>query len=101
MKLKLLDILEAKLTMWTQKKDSPSKSEGDIKETRQQIQKSPTNSIGIIHSVRVFASLNLATTEMLALLLTLRLQSVSDRVLRKRISFYYHGWYQNSVSAVH
>lgn len=38
---------------------------------------------------------------MLALLLTLKLWSVSDCVLRKRISFHYHGWHQNSQFLQH
>lgn len=47
------------------------------------------------------AFLSLAATQVLALLLTLKLQSVSDCVLRKGISFYYHGWNQNSQFLQH
>lgn len=68
-----------------------------LKESSIRHKKCPTNSEDILHSVCVLVFLSLAATQLLALLLPLKLQSLSDCVLGKGISFYlHHGWCQNS-----
>lgn len=72
-----------------------------LKESSNRYKKGPTNSIDILHSVCVLAFLSLAATQVLALLLALKLQSVSDCALRNGISFYYHRWHQNTQFLQH
>lgn len=95
-KLKLSDIVEAKQTR-PGKGQTFKSLKVTLKESSIRHKKCPTNSEDILHSVCVLVFLSLAATQLLALLLPLKLQSLSDCVLGKGISFYlHHGWCQNS-----